>query len=807
MKNFFDHPLITKAQSLLTVAIFATVVGYFVLRLLGLTPLGPIALFLPFLLSSTLIILSFVGWKPVSAIITLLVIFCGGQFLFGHLLQTPVIGAAWWKEIGLAVIDVFQWVLTVNAEKGPMPEHFFAVFYGVVGLVSVLTNWALPIPLLNMFILIAPLFYIETLANDPAWYLWLMVGLFCVYASYAYRQDSSHRDQRPPLAFGLLLILVTFTLQSFLPAGSFFIPALNELIASHTPEKPSAQVNSFSLAELGFYPQGNLRVGGPVKLSKDTYLTIDAEQDAFYLRGSVYDQFDGKSWSLAAPENLLAFQSNPDFYDDFTSPQAHAFWFETKEARDQALSKGLFRPSLFRIQTTQPTRIIFHGGKPSLLVHLNSKPEAGMPTEEVLQRKNANDAFFYSASGMIVGERAYDDFGLVVQDTVPLVANLWRADAKKALTPKKGKGERAYETLVRQRDPALAKIIYDQKLSFAARLDQMRAHFEKHYKYSLKAKAIPDQQTFIDNFLTNRVGYCVYFATTYSVLLRDIGYQTRYAEGFVVPAQATASGGLSTREISGKQAHAWTEVWVDGMGWLPIEATPVSHVSDISNLNEKTANQPPRPLEPPTTLLPETSDEKNASSDTEKTTEETTAPEESEDAPLLDTAESFVDDPEVPEKQPSLSKTMLFVLCGMIILLFIAFFIWIRLRSHQERLQASSLVKAGKTSPDRFKTILRHVRREISLLDLKFAPADTLPVIVATLDERFTPESGSNTNDIRARVIRLEEILYGGVPATDEDVRQMHAWYVAMAKEYRKKSHTLVWLRNDVLRVKGRPWN
>ena len=77
-------------------------------------------------------------------------------------------------------------------------------------------------------------------------------------------------------------------------------------------------------------------------------------------------------------------------------------------------------------------------------------------------------------------------------------------------------------------------------------------------------------------FLTEaRRGYCVHFATAATVMFRALGVPARITEGFLVPVQ---SGKLT--EVYGANAHAWVEIYQDGIGWIPIEVTGQSGLSE-----------------------------------------------------------------------------------------------------------------------------------------------------------------------------------------------------------------------------------
>lgn len=71
-------------------------------------------------------------------------------------------------------------------------------------------------------------------------------------------------------------------------------------------------------------------------------------------------------------------------------------------------------------------------------------------------------------------------------------------------------------------------------------------------------------------FIERRSGYCEQFAGTFAAFARAIGLPARVAVGFT-PGGLDQSGRY---EVRGRNAHAWPEVWFDGIGWLSFEPTP-----------------------------------------------------------------------------------------------------------------------------------------------------------------------------------------------------------------------------------------
>jgi transglutaminase-like putative cysteine protease len=74
----------------------------------------------------------------------------------------------------------------------------------------------------------------------------------------------------------------------------------------------------------------------------------------------------------------------------------------------------------------------------------------------------------------------------------------------------------------------------------------------------------------IEDFLERRSGYCEQFAGTYAAMARWLGMPSRVAVGYT-PGQRDDGGAYA---VAGRNAHAWPEVWFDGLGWVPFEPTP-----------------------------------------------------------------------------------------------------------------------------------------------------------------------------------------------------------------------------------------
>ncbi|MCL2031153.1 MAG: transglutaminase domain-containing protein, partial [Oscillospiraceae bacterium] len=90
------------------------------------------------------------------------------------------------------------------------------------------------------------------------------------------------------------------------------------------------------------------------------------------------------------------------------------------------------------------------------------------------------------------------------------------------------------------------------------------------YPYATNVPETPPDVDFTDYFLFDlQRGYCTYYATAMAVLCRAAGIPARYAEGFAFAPDPIGEYYYA----SGAQAHAWTEVYLDGFGWIAYEPT------------------------------------------------------------------------------------------------------------------------------------------------------------------------------------------------------------------------------------------
>ena len=95
------------------------------------------------------------------------------------------------------------------------------------------------------------------------------------------------------------------------------------------------------------------------------------------------------------------------------------------------------------------------------------------------------------------------------------------------------------------------------------------AWLRRDFKYTISAPPVGFNAT--DDFLfSTRLGFCQHFSSAYTVFMRAAGVPVRVVTGFV--------GGHHNKLgdywlLKQKDAHAWTEIWIEGRGWIRVDPT------------------------------------------------------------------------------------------------------------------------------------------------------------------------------------------------------------------------------------------
>ena len=167
------------------------------------------------------------------------------------------------------------------------------------------------------------------------------------------------------------------------------------------------------------------------------------------------------------------------------------------------------------------------------------------------------------------------------------------------------KGEKRTYTLT---DAVIDREVYRQRHNLVMEIVDYMADPE-HFTYTLSpVQTDADGLDGVEKFLTvTHEGYCVQYASALTLMLRAAGIPARYVDGYIAagftnaPKNAKDDDGNPlyhasyTSTVYDRNAHAWVEVWFDGIGWVQYEATP-AYYGEMYYVDSHT--EPTRPIIP-----------------------------------------------------------------------------------------------------------------------------------------------------------------------------------------------------------------
>lgn len=105
-------------------------------------------------------------------------------------------------------------------------------------------------------------------------------------------------------------------------------------------------------------------------------------------------------------------------------------------------------------------------------------------------------------------------------------------------------------------------------------VDDIRMAILLSTEYNADAERYPEGVDVAVHFLTEaKEGICQHFASAATLLYRAYGIPARYTVGF---SKMLTNG--KDEELTAGDMHAWVEIYVDGLGWVPVEVTAGSSI-------------------------------------------------------------------------------------------------------------------------------------------------------------------------------------------------------------------------------------
>lgn len=113
----------------------------------------------------------------------------------------------------------------------------------------------------------------------------------------------------------------------------------------------------------------------------------------------------------------------------------------------------------------------------------------------------------------------------------------------------------------------------DTTIDYVKIVEQVKNVINSHLSYDESITVSLFEDNCLD-YILNKVGkgYDKHYATIATLMFRTMGVPARYVEGYIIPInEAVRIKSNESYNIKGTNAHAWTEIYVNGAGWVPVE--------------------------------------------------------------------------------------------------------------------------------------------------------------------------------------------------------------------------------------------
>ena len=336
--------------------------------------------------------------------------------------------------------------------------------------------------------------------------------------------------------------------------------------------------NVFTLGSYGYYPMGSGKLGGEAEPTEYPVMTVKTSQKTL-LRAVTKDEYTGRSWRDTSSGRRYLYV-NPRW----RSLRQEVF-LENMPAETVLKASNLLDQKAISIQmqNSAASTVFTPAYLRSLTTYGSMVPYFNEASELFITRDLISGDRYTVYAPVIEGGDA--SLGALV-NAAPKNDPYYAQIAAKYTALPGHLEERVYQDM--------RSMIADAATPYEQACAILR-HLQRYYRYTLSPVTPPENQDFVTYFLyVGKEGYCTYFASAMTVLCRMAGLPARYVEGFL--AQPDSSG---FAYVTGQNAHAWTEVYFEGFGWVPFDPTPAQQ-----NVDQQPPQNDPEP-EPTPTPSPE----------------------------------------------------------------------------------------------------------------------------------------------------------------------------------------------------------
>jgi len=288
---------------------------------------------------------------------------------------------------------------------------------------------------------------------------------------------------------------------------------------------------------------------GPVSLSDTPYFEVSGDVPE-YLKIASFANWSGKTWAVSDPVGKQLVRRDTGAVVGPETPSAsERFRYPNKKTGEYW---DEFRSQVMNVRSLIMTKEILQAGNyPSF--------NSGRPVDTNAPNLTLMTADRYS------GALNYDKVPeLKPSSRVPDILDSWLVSFMDMRRPT--------PELVQLAEKVTSNVSNDFAKAMA-----IKAEITSRVKYNIRAGATPDGKDAAEYALfESNEGYCDVFATSMVLMARVAKIPARYTIGYLPDPKNRNDQG--TQMVLESDRHAWAELYFEGVGWVPFDATEGAEV-------------------------------------------------------------------------------------------------------------------------------------------------------------------------------------------------------------------------------------
>ncbi len=347
---------------------------------------------------------------------------------------------------------------------------------------------------------------------------------------------------------------------------------------------------------------GGLIVGDVLELKTPNFRDLPVMKvttrtnTSLYLRGWIGDELNEKGWLVLNDEDTKRYNSAvSDSFNQYTQMYDYSKIVSKLEMRDAQTAEDTARFGF--IYDTVTVKADF---EKSLMMFvpamgINDNVEGKYRGIDMVgdtinffrgKRPSSNTYTIDAALQVLTDREFYNSFEQKQQDYLMMANAVMQKQSGLNEEEQFMYDERKYSEFVREtymdvpeNTDFLITLAADLTSNYDVNFDKAMA-IERYFKqnYSYAKSFASDAGTPIDKVRymieTSKTGYCTYYATAMTLMLRSLDIPARYVTGYHAMVTPNTGKNRYTRSILDENYHAWVEVYFDGIGWLTFDPTP-----------------------------------------------------------------------------------------------------------------------------------------------------------------------------------------------------------------------------------------